>query len=297
MNTVPLTAPAVPANPFRYHTRDDQVVIRGRRLPLGELVDSKLFDPAHVDTLRQQVATATPYRHLVADGWFNPELLELAHEEFSVLHDNQWTEWASHYQKIYRSPPKQALGPATTLYFSLVNSGWFVELLSYVMDVPQLMADAQLFGGGLHESRTGGRFSIHRDFDRHPQTGLQNEMSMMTYLNKGWDPAWGGALELWDGEKKQALRHIQPEFNRIAVVSHGPVSFHGHPEPMKLPDGVTRRSLSSYYYSNRSAPGLQVEPPQSTQFLIWKKSERLREAARNVAPPILWNALKRAFDR
>lgn len=298
MNTVPSTAPPVPANPFRHHAADDHVVIRGRRLPIGELVDPKLFDLDYIEGLRTQVAQSTPFRHLVADGWFNPELLELAREEFSVLQQGQWTEWASHYQKIYRSPAKLAFGPATTLYFNLVNAGWFVDLLSYVMDVPHLIADPQLFGGGLHESRTGGRFSVHRDFDRHPQTGLQNEMSMMTYLNRDWDPAWGGALELWDGEKKRAQRFIQPEFNRIAVVSHGPVSFHGHPEPMQLPEGVTRRSLSSYYYSNRSEPGLKADkPPQSTQFLIWKKSERLREAARSVAPPILWNALKRALER
>lgn len=292
-----MTAPTVPLNPFRHHAADDHVVIRGRRLPLGELVNPKLFDVAYVDGLRQQVAQASPFPHLVDDGWFNPDLLELAREEFSVLHEGEWTEWASHYQKIYRSPQRLAFGPATTLYFNLVNAGWFVELLSCVMHVPHLIADAQLFGGGLHESRTGGRFGIHRDFDRHLHNGLQNEMSMMCYLNKDWDPAWGGALELWDGDKKQALRHIQPEFNRIAILCHGPVSYHGHPEPMQLPEGVTRRSLSSYYYSNRPAPGMTETPPQSTQFLIWKTSERMREAARSVAPPILWNALKRALDR
>jgi hypothetical protein len=27
------------------------------------------------------------------------------------------------------------------------------------------------------------------------------------------------------------------------------VSFHGHPEPMKLPKGVVRKSLALYYYT------------------------------------------------
>jgi len=289
--------PAVTANPFRHHDPSDSVTIRGRRLALGDLVDHKIFDPRYAEDLRARVAAATPFPHLVDDGWFNPDLLELAREEFGVLTSPEWKEWASHHQKIYRSPQKLAYGPATTLYFGLVNSGWFVDFLSSAMDVPDLIADAHLLGGGLHESRNGGRFGIHRDFDRHVHNGLQNELSMMTYLNKDWNAEWGGALELWDGEQKQAVHSVQPEFNRSVVLCHGPASFHGHPHPMQLPEGVTRRSLSAYYYSNRSEPGLRAKAPQATQFLIWKPAERLREVARNVAPPFVWNALKRALTR
>lgn len=303
VHAVPVSEPATvnPAssaafsNPFRHFVDADAVTIRGRRLPLGDLVDHKLFDPAYVDTLRSQVANAQPFRHLVQDGWFNPDLLELASEEFAALSAPEWTEWASRHQQIYRSPPNQPMGPATTLYFSLVNAGWFVELLSDVMAVPNLIADVSLLSGGLHESRNGGRFGIHRDFDRHVHTGLNNEMALMTYLNKDWDPAWGGALELWDKDRKSCVDSIQPEFNRSVVLCHGPSSYHGHPHPMQLPEGRTRRSLSAYYYSSRLLPQDAKKAPQSTQFLIFKPQERLREMARNVAPPILWNALKRAF--
>jgi len=290
-------SPAVPVNPFRHHEPGDHVTIRGRRMALGELVDAKIFDPDYVAQLRARVATATPFPHLVDDGWFNPDLLELAGEEFATLASPAWTEWASRHQHIYRSPPKQPLGPASTLYFQLVNSGWFVDFLSTVMGVPHLITDAHLHGGGLHESRTGGRFGIHRDFDRHLHNGLQNELSMMTYLNKDWDPGWGGALELWDKQQKRALHRIAPEFNRSVVLCHGPSSFHGHPLPLATPVGTTRRSLSSYYYSNRTPSDAAARPPQSTDFLIWKPKERLREAVRNVAPPFVWNALKRTFGR
>ena len=66
---------------------------------------------------------------------------------------------------------------------------------------PYLLPDPKLFGGGLHESRTGATFAVHRDFNRHRHLGLKNEMVFITYLNKGWDPDWGSGLELWD--KKQ----------------------------------------------------------------------------------------------
>lgn len=295
--TVITAAPAVINNPYRHFTAADTVSIRGRTLGLGDLVDPKLFDRQYIQKVRDRVAQAQPFRHLSEVGWFNPVLLELASEEFEVLSSPEWTEWTSRHQKIFRSPPTLPFGPASTLYFSIANSGWFVDLMAHLMQTPPLIADAQLHAGGLHESRNGGRFGIHRDFDRHHQTGLNNEMAMMTYLNKDWDPAWGGALELWDKHQKHAVASIQPDFNRVVVLCHGPESFHGHPEPMKLPEGRTRRSLSTYYYSSHIRTAEANKAPQSTQFLIVKPQERAREMARSLAPPILWDALKRTFGR
>ena len=288
-------APVVVNNPYRHFTSADTVSIRGRTLALADLVDPKLFDPQYLETLRDRVAHAQPFRHLSEVGWFNPVLLELAGEEFGVLSSPEWTEWSSRHQKIFRSPPKLPLGPACTLYFSIANAGWFLDLLAHVMQAPHLVADAQLHAGGLHESRNGGRFGIHRDFDRHQHTGLNNEMAMMTYLNKDWNPAWGGALELWDKHQKHSVASIQPDFNRVVVLCHGPESFHGHPEPMALPEGRVRRSLSTYYYSSHIRAAEVNTAPRSTQFLIVKPQERAREMARSLAPPILWDALKRAF--
>jgi hypothetical protein len=284
-------------NPFRHYTEEDAVTIRGRRLVLADLVSPQLFDAEYIAALTQRVAEARPFRYLNEEGWFNPVLLELAREEFTDAGTAGWTEWAGRHQHTFRSPQKMPFGPATFLYFSLVNSGWFADILSTVMGVPDLITDAQLYGGGLHESRNGGRFGIHRDFDRHPRTRLTNELSMMTYLNKDWNPAWGGALELWDEHQKACVLSIEPDFNRTVVLCHGPTSFHGHPHPLQMPEGVTRRSLSSYYYSNPEEVAATVEPPQSTVFLLIERQEMLREAVRNVAPPILLKFLKRAMGR
>ena len=281
-------------NPFRHYASDDTVTIRGRRLEMGDLVDPKLFDPEYVAAVRERVAQSLPFRHLSEMGWFNPLLLELAAEEFSVI--PEWTHWAGRHQQTFRSPPKMPFGPASFLYFSIVNSGWFLDLMSDVMDVPDLIPDAQLHGGGLHESRNGGRFGIHRDFDRHARNRLWNRMSMITYLNKDWDPSWGGALELWDEQKQAKVCAIEPDFNRIVVLSHGPATYHGHPHPLQMPEGVVRRSLASYYYTN-GVEDPDAKPPQSTLFLLVERQERLREAARNIAPPILWKALKWAFGK
>lgn len=82
--------------------------------------------------------------------------------------------------------------------------------------MPELIADTSLHNGGLHESRRGGKFAVHRDFERSTCTGLQNRMVLLTYLNEDWDPAWNGALELWDADRseEQPCPQLRPRSRR-----------------------------------------------------------------------------------
>jgi hypothetical protein len=280
-------------NPFANYSDSDAVTIRGKRLVLAELVDSKLFDGTYVGGMTEKARTAVPYAHMVDDSWFNPQLLELAAEEFD-MYTGDWTKWENRYQATFRSPLNPVLGPASFMYFSLVNSSWFVSFLSKTMGVPHLMADQQLYGGGLHESRNGGKFGIHRDFDRHVLTGATNELSIITYLNKGWNPEWGGALELWDKEKSRSVLQVQPEFGRSIVMKHGLHSFHGHPKPLDMPEGQRRRSLSAYYYTN-SFSLEDKSIPASTHFLVVDPKDKVVEAMKSITPPLLWNTVLKVF--
>lgn len=272
---------------------NDHVTIRGRRLPLAELVDSRLFDPGYLTWMRESLACAQPFAHLVVDGWFNPTLLELVHEEFD-LYPAGLQSVHTKRERTYRS---QALGfgPATNLYFSIVNGGWFVEMLSNITNTPALMADPSLYGGGLHESRHGGTFAIHRDFDHHPRNGLYNEMVLLTYLNKEWQPEWNGALELWDATATRAVKDVLPEFGRSVVLLHGRTSYHGHVKPLQPPSGITRRSLGAYYYSNRLGRAEQGMRP--TNFLLNDSVDRAKLLMKNITPPVLWHAIKRLVSR
>lgn len=274
---------------------DNFVSIRGRRLHLDELVDRRLFDPAYLQTLRDQMQTVEPFPHLSADGWFNPLLLEMVLEEFESNGAPDWKTVANNkYERTQRSVPGSDMGPASQLYFGVVNSGWFVRLLTQVTGVDDLVVDSQLYSGGLHETKPGGHFGIHRDFDRHERTGLNNEMVMITYLNKNWQPEWGGALELWDKTATQRVAAVEPEFGRTILMRHLDISYHGHPHPLVPPEGVKRRSVASYYYSNRYAE-LDREARVSSKFLFEDGSDKARRWGRLLTPPIVWDWLaKRA---
>lgn len=282
-------APADPAN-------SNTVTIRGVRIPLAELVNLKLFEPEARRTLREALKAAKPFPHLVVEGIFHPDLLRLITEEFEDHSQTAWLDVKSRYESFRRSVMGTRLGPASQIYFDIVNSGWFLEWVSSITGVPYLLSDPQLYGGGLHESRTGASFAIHRDFNRHSTTGLKNEMVFITYLNKGWQPEWGSALELWDKWQKACVTRVQPEFGRSIFMLHGPASFHGHTDPLNAPDGRPRRSVAAYFYSSPEA-GKPSRDKLNTIFMNRHPIDRMLAVARVCTPPIIWSAMKKVTGR
>jgi 2-oxoglutarate-Fe(II)-dependent oxygenase superfamily protein len=270
----------------------NSVRIRGVDLPQDKLVDSNLFEPAARTALRERLVRALPFPHLVLEGVFNPGLLNLIRGEFDSIGDGAWEAHRDTHENTHRSMMGARLGPASQLYFDIVNSGWFTEWISSITNVPYLLPDPKLFGGGLHESRTGGHFAVHRDFHYHRFVGLKNEMVFITYLNKDWRPEWGGALELWDRERKQCEVRIQPEFGHSVLMLHGPASFHGHPTPLSIPEGQTRRSVTAYYYTSPHADQ-PTEDEIGSRFLSAGRLYELKRLARMLTPPLLWSAVRR----
>ncbi|SEL09974.1 2OG-Fe(II) oxygenase superfamily protein [Pseudoxanthomonas sp. GM95] len=272
------------------------IVIRGRQLELDGLVDCKIRDPAYRKRLQQDFEHAFPFPHLRLDTLFDPVLLQLVREEFDLYPARGWRSFSNAQEQTYRSLPGHRFGPASRLYFDVVNSSEFVEFLSEISGIKHLIVDCTLFGGGLHESRNGGKFGMHRDFDLHAETGLANEMVFLTYLNPDWDPAWGGALELWDTKAERSVVHIQPELGTCLLMKNQADSYHGHPEPMRLPEGIKRRSLASYYYTNPCEQEYRAKA-RTTVFLSKSRSALMRDGslrlARRWSPPVVWDFARR----
>ena len=135
---------------------------------------------------------------------------------------------------------------------------------------------------------------MHTDFNKHIRTRLDNEMVMITYLNKDWDPAYKGALELWNIDTQECVESILPSFGRTVILKHGARSLHGHPDPLAPPPGRTRRSVASYYYTNRRPNDFSVDRHPS-RFLATHKDSltyKIKEAAWQVTPPIIWAGLR-----
>ena len=157
-------------------------------------------------------------------------------------------------------PEHATLAPVVRAFLDAMNGYEMLQFLEALTGIEGLIPDPYFGGGGLHQIEPGGFLKIHADFNVHPKLKLDRRLNLLTYLNKDWRDEWGGHLELWNAPMTERRQRIAPLFNRTVVFSTTDTSFHGHPHPLTSPPGVTRKSVSLYYYTagrpqeERSAP-------------------------------------------
>ena len=95
----------------------------------------------------------------------------------------------------------------------------------------------------------GGHLALHADFNRDRARHLERKVTVLYYLGKDWQPAWGGALELWDDPRTRCQASILPLLDRLVVMAHGDAYWHGHPAPLACPPTRFRASIAAYYYA------------------------------------------------
>jgi len=127
-----------------------------------------------------------------------------------------------------------------------LNSGPFLSWLSELTEIPQLLPDPYLGGGGLHSTGPGGILVPHTDFHTTEVDHYYRRINLLLYLNDGWTESHGGALELWDKEKDRVVREIWPEFGRCVIFQTDADSMHGSTKPVV---GRDRHSIAMYYYT------------------------------------------------
>ena len=112
-------------------------------------------------------------------------------------------------------------GPRMRTLFYSFNSKPFISVLENITGIKGLIPDPYFLGGGFHEICQGGHLSVHADFNHHKLMDLERRINVLIYLNKGWQEAWGGQLELWDREHDQ-MREVGRARDSIAASSSTP---------------------------------------------------------------------------
>lgn len=192
---------------------------------------------------------AHPFPHIVVDDLFSSQLLERVLEEFESMDRGGWHRSDASHERKWSTEDVRQLGPFTSALIAQLNGGSFVRVLEELTGIAGLLPDPHLRGGGLHEIRQGGLLGVHADFNIHPRLKVYRRLNLLIYLNKDWQPTWGGALELWDRSGKQCVREIQPIFGRAVLFDTSNFSYHGHPHPLACPPERSRKSVALYYYS------------------------------------------------
>lgn len=248
------------------------------------------FEPSELQRLasarHDEYVAAQPFAHAVFDEVVPEAVLDAVLAEFPAVDQDAWISFENENERKLASTRDTPIGEATAQLLAELNSAAFVDFLEQLTGMTGLVPDPHLVGGGLHQIVPGGHLGVHVDFNRHPRTGLQRRLNVLLYLNRDWKEEYGGALELWRAEPRRRERRILPLWGRLVVFSTTERSYHGHPEPLDCPEGMTRKSLALYYYS--LAPGAigngQGAASHNTLFMPGPES-RAKSIVRAVTPP------------
>jgi Rps23 Pro-64 3,4-dihydroxylase Tpa1-like proline 4-hydroxylase len=261
-------------------------------LPLTRM--QEIGEQAHSSYL-----AAKPFPHVVFDNFFNPEILDLVLEEFPAPGAIRWQKFDNSREIKLASASEASFGPVTRLLLYHLNSATFLNFISQVTGIENLIPDPNFDGGGLHQIVPGGKLGVHADFNKHKRYGLDRRLNLLLYLNKNWREEYGGHLELWDVEMTKCQTRVLPLFNRVMIFGTTDFTYHGHPTPLGCPEGMTRKSMALYYFSN-GRPAEEITGDHSTLFRARDKDDfkptlkqRVRHAVADLVPPIILRKLRK----
>lgn len=230
-----------------------------------------------------------PFPHIYFDDFFeSSDLLDVLNA-FPSPEKMDFYKYDNPLEKKLAMDQVSKLPDPISQLLLYLNTPPILSFLETLTGINDLISDPYYRGGGIHQIPSGGKLDVHIDFNKYTKFNLDRRINMIVYLNKDWDPSWGGELELWngfhDGKRHQLTSKatgILPFFNRVAIFSTSEHSYHGHPTPLACPDGIFRRSLALYYYTN-GRDDVQVDA-HSTTFIARPEDEssseldQLREA-------------------
>ncbi len=209
---------------------------------------------------KNQYLNATPFPNIVLENFFTNNFLDEVVKNFPNLEKiNSSQQYINKNEIKFANNDYINFPDSIKVLFDFMNSNTFLDFLQKITSIEEkLIADKELNGGGLHQIKTGGMLKIHTDFSKHPTLDLDRRINVLIYLNKNWHKTYGGNLELWDREMKICEKKITPTFNKMVIFSTNDFSNHGHPDPIKSPENLSRKSIALYYFS-KGRPALEVD--------------------------------------
>ncbi len=210
-----------------------------------------------------------PFRYVMFENFFKADKAEEVLANYPKVEDGKWdgTTYLDQKNKFQKS--KFEADEVMQRVFNELNSPEFLKWLEAVTEIEEpLIADEELFGGGLHQSINGAFLNVHVDYNFHPKTNFHRRLNVLVYMNKDWKDEYEGHLELWDlsDGKKTQLGKYAPLFNRCVIFETNEISFHGHPKALNTPPDVNRKSLATYYYT-KNRPAHEIASDHNTIYV------------------------------
>ena len=220
---------------------------------------------------REAFLTAQPFRHVLIDSFFVENFAAQLLADFPPFDAALARNEIGGVGGKAANAKIRTIAPVYRKLYDLIESRVFLDFISKVTGIPDLVFDPAMFGGGTHENLHGQDLDPHVDFNYDEAWQLHRRLNLIVYLNKDWRAEWGGSLELHSNPRKPDENYcaaFSPIFNRAVLFETNEHSWHGFPR-IDLPVSErhrSRKSISIYLYT-QTRPVEEMAPPHGTFYV------------------------------
>jgi hypothetical protein len=215
--------------------------------------------PAEALEFAREFKGSEPFPHVVIPEFFNPEFCQRLLDDFPTFDpEAARNEMGNRGGKAIQTAVRD-ISPAYRELDDYIQTPEFLDVISKITGIPNLLYDPEYTGGGTHDNQNGQGLDPHVDFNYHPRTGWHRRLNLIVYLNPEWEESWGGNFDLhlnpWEPAEDR-ITTVLPLFNRGVIFETSERSWHGF-EPIRLPAGRTdlsRKSFAIYLYTKERPP-------------------------------------------
>jgi Rps23 Pro-64 3,4-dihydroxylase Tpa1-like proline 4-hydroxylase len=231
------------------------------------------------DTLAQEFKNADPFPHVGIPDFFAPAFAQRMFDDFPAFEDRfKRSELGDATKKASRTDVRN-ISDTYREIDDFIQTSEFLDLISEISGIPDLMYDPYYYGGGTHDNRHGQSMYVHVDFNYHPR-GWHRRLNLIVYLNPEWEEEWGGAIELhsnpWDPASDR-VSAVLPTFNQAVLFETSERSWHGF-KPVDLPEDkrdLSRKSFAIYLYT-KDRPEAEITAAHTTRYVPFGMPEAVR---------------------
>ncbi|HET9218887.1 MAG TPA: 2OG-Fe(II) oxygenase [Terriglobia bacterium] len=220
---------------------------------------------------RECFSRALPFHHVVIDDFLQKDEAEALLRDFPAFATQNALDDLGRVGGKAVIENIADISPFYARFAQWIQSPAFTDAISEITGISALLPDKTMFGGGTHENLNGQELDPHVDFNFDDRTGLHRRLNLLIYLNKEWDEAWGGSIELHSDPRhpdRNEIQSIVPLFNRAVIFETSEYSWHGFPA-IHLPQDklhLSRKSFSIYLYT-KERPIEDVVAPHTTFYV------------------------------
>jgi len=151
-----------------------------------EFIDFKSLTERQKE-IKAEYQSKRPFHYIMFENFFHPDKAEVIQQNYPAIQDGKWDGTTYLDQKNKFQKTKFEENSVMEKVFNELNSTEFLNWLQDVTEIEDtLLADKDLFGGGLHQSTNGAFLNVHVDYNIHPQTKYHRRLNVLVYMNKDW---------------------------------------------------------------------------------------------------------------